>query len=102
MSEKSDSSTIIKITHQRFLNEISKVKNEDNSINIVNNIDLMTDLIKAVREDERKSRAVFYTVRLHSLISKITSEQMERPEIVQLVEGEIENIEHQAQEWNYV
>lgn len=44
----------------------------------------------------------FYTVRLHSLISKITSEQMERPEIVQLVEGEIENIEHQAQEWNYV
>nr|WP_275431949.1 hypothetical protein [Klebsiella pneumoniae] len=39
---------------------------------------------------------------MHSLISKITSEQMERPEIVQLVEGEIENIEHQAQEWNYV
>ncbi|EMH0134369.1 DUF2732 family protein [Proteus mirabilis] len=62
----------------------------------------VTDLINAVREDERKSRAVFYTVRLHSLISKITSEQMERPEIVQLVEGEIENIEHQAQEWNYV
>ncbi|HEI9721800.1 DUF2732 family protein [Proteus mirabilis] len=62
----------------------------------------VTDLIKAVREDERKSRAVFYAVRLHSLISKITSEQMERPEIVQLVEGEIENIEHQAQEWNYV
>ncbi|HIH5935905.1 TPA: DUF2732 family protein, partial [Proteus mirabilis] len=50
----------------------------------------VTDLIKAVREDERKSRAVFYAVRLHSLISKITSEQMERPEIVQLVEGEIE------------
>ncbi|ARX34054.1 DUF2732 family protein [Proteus mirabilis] len=62
----------------------------------------VTDLINAVREDERKSRAVFYAVRLHSLISKITSEQMERPEIVQLVEGEIENIEHQAQEWNYV
>lgn len=62
----------------------------------------VTDLINAVREDERKSRAVFYAIRLHSLISKITSEQMERPEIVQLVEGEIENIEHQAQEWNYV
>lgn len=62
----------------------------------------VTDLINAVREDERKSRAVFYTVRLHSLISKITNEQMERPEIVRLVEGEIENIEHQAQEWNYV
>lgn len=62
----------------------------------------VTDLINAVREDERKSRAVFYAVRLHTLISKITSEQMERPEIVQLVEGEIENIEHQAQEWNYV
>ncbi|AUT90902.1 TPA: DUF2732 family protein [Proteus mirabilis] len=62
----------------------------------------VTDLIKAVREDERKSRAVLFSARLRKLASKALSERMEPSEVFQLLEGEAEFIEHQSQEWNYV
>lgn len=62
----------------------------------------VTDLINAVREDERKSRSVLFSARLRKLASKALSERMEPSQVFQLLEGEVESIEHQAQEWNYV
>ncbi len=62
----------------------------------------LTDLINAVREDERKSRAVLYSTHLRKLASKVLSEKMGYSQSFQLLEGEAESIEHQAQEWNYV
>lgn len=63
----------------------------------------VTDLIKPF-EKMKKISGGFMQIRLHSLISK-TSEQMERPEIVQLVEGKsrISNIKRRngimSKEW---
>lgn len=44
----------------------------------------------------------FFSARLRKLASKALSERMEPSQVFQLLEGEAESIEHQAQEWNYV
>ncbi|HBC5517124.1 TPA: DUF2732 family protein, partial [Proteus mirabilis] len=46
--------------------------------------------------------AVLFSARLRKLASKALSERMEPSQVFQLLEGEAESIEHQAQEWNYV
>lgn len=43
-----------------------------------------------------------FSARLRKLASKALSERMEPSQVFQLLEGEAESIEHQAQEWNYV
>ncbi|PHM38562.1 DUF2732 family protein [Xenorhabdus innexi] len=59
-------------------------------------------LIKINREDERKALAERSASRLRSLSSHVRAKQLDYVAVCELLAGEADNIERQAQEWNYV
>ncbi|PHM43737.1 DUF2732 family protein [Xenorhabdus szentirmaii] len=59
-------------------------------------------LIKQVREDERKHYAEKFSYRLESLSLHVLKNKMDHSASAALLKSESENIDRQAQEWNYV
>ncbi|MCC8376051.1 MULTISPECIES: DUF2732 family protein [Photorhabdus] len=59
-------------------------------------------LIKQVREDERKHYADWYSSRLEKLSAHVLKNKMEYAVSAALLKSESENIDRQAQEWNYI
>ncbi|WP_338804824.1 DUF2732 family protein [Xenorhabdus griffiniae] len=59
-------------------------------------------LIKINREDERKNLATLSVSRLEKLAVHIRANKLDHVASAELLMSEAENIERQAQEWNYV
>ncbi|WP_426577151.1 DUF2732 family protein [Xenorhabdus stockiae] len=59
-------------------------------------------LIKINREDERKALAERSASRLRTISSHVRANQLDYLAVCELLAGEADNIERQAQEWNYV
>ncbi|MBE8597858.1 DUF2732 family protein [Xenorhabdus sp. BG5] len=59
-------------------------------------------LIKQVREDERKHYADLFSSRLDKLSAHVLKNKMEYSVSAALLKSESESINRQAQEWNYV
>ncbi|CDG18564.1 DUF2732 family protein [Xenorhabdus doucetiae] len=59
-------------------------------------------LIKQVREDERKHYADWYSSRLDKLSTYVLKNKMEYSASAELLQSESESINRQAQEWSYV
>ncbi|CDL83858.1 DUF2732 family protein [Xenorhabdus szentirmaii] len=64
--------------------------------------DGIAELIRTVRKEERQHCANLYSVRLVKLAARILNHEMAYSASSALLQEEIENIERQAQEWNYV
>ncbi|WP_445496422.1 DUF2732 family protein [Photorhabdus sp. SF281] len=59
-------------------------------------------LIKKVREDERKHYADLFSFRLAKLSVHVLRNKMDHAASAALLQSESENVERQAQEWYYV
>ncbi|CBJ80130.1 DUF2732 family protein [Xenorhabdus bovienii] len=59
-------------------------------------------LIKDVRMEERKHCADLYSARLVKLSARVLKNKMVHSDSAALLQSESENIDRQAQEWNYV
>ncbi|MBD2786618.1 DUF2732 family protein [Xenorhabdus sp. DI] len=64
--------------------------------------DAIDELIRTVRKEERQHCANLYSVRLVKLAARILNHEMAFSASAALLQEEIDNIERQAQEWNYV
>ncbi|NHB96692.1 DUF2732 family protein [Photorhabdus stackebrandtii] len=59
-------------------------------------------LIKKVREDERKHYADLFSSRLAKLSAHVLKNKMDHAASAALLQRESESVERQAQEWHYV
>ncbi|BET96466.1 DUF2732 family protein [Xenorhabdus taiwanensis] len=64
--------------------------------------EFIKQLVKEARKEERKHCASLYAVRLVKLSSHVLDKALSPSASADLIQRESENIEREAQEWNYV
>lgn len=67
-----------------------------------NDEDFIKQLVLDTRKEERKHCANLYSIHLVKLASQVLNQELGFSASAALMQLEAENIERQAQEWNYV